>query len=172
MMFILTGPFCSPNAGILAVQNMSGSLQQWRISGTGVVIELEADFRIMKKLKLVGYPFKIHRNTAFITGMFNSPLEVAKFEGATIKSVSGIRGTVKKPTREGADSAFADLELSCSSNYLCRIGWYTFAFGFTTQKVIHKHELNNERIFYMFLNAPCKFLPCNIQDHVTQQDKK
>ena len=37
--------------------------------------------RIMKKLKLVGTPFKVHRHTAFVSGMFTSQLETAKFEG-------------------------------------------------------------------------------------------
>jgi hypothetical protein len=36
----------------------------------------------MKKLKLIGTPIKVFKNTAFISGMFNSDLEVAKFEGA------------------------------------------------------------------------------------------
>jgi ribosome biogenesis protein BMS1 len=61
----------------------------------------------MKKLKLIGEPYKIMKNTAFIKGMFNSSLEVAKFSGAQIKTVSGIRGAVKKPVKEGApDGAF------------------------------------------------------------------
>jgi ribosome biogenesis protein BMS1 len=36
----------------------------------------------MKKLKLVGEPYKVVKNTAFVKGMFNSALEVAKFTGA------------------------------------------------------------------------------------------
>lgn len=35
-------------------------------------MELNHTFDVMKKLKLVGEPFKIYKNTALVKGMFNS----------------------------------------------------------------------------------------------------
>lgn len=52
--------------------------------------------RIMKKIKLVGLPCKIFKKTALIKDMFTSDLEIARFEGAAVRTVSGIRGQVKK----------------------------------------------------------------------------
>ncbi|ODV92644.1 hypothetical protein CANCADRAFT_17495, partial [Tortispora caseinolytica NRRL Y-17796] len=92
------GPLVSPNTGFCAVQsvskeNMSGS---FRIAATGVILQVDCDIPVVKKLKLVGAPYKVYKKTAFIKDMFNSALEVAKFEGAPIKTVSGIRGQVKR----------------------------------------------------------------------------
>jgi ribosome biogenesis protein BMS1 len=100
------GPQAPPNTGILAIQRMTGNISGFRIAATGVVLELNASFSIVKKLKLVGTPSKIYKNTAFISGMFNSDLEVSRFEGASIRTVSGIRGQVKKALREGQPGSF------------------------------------------------------------------
>jgi ribosome biogenesis protein BMS1 len=51
------------------------------------VLEQKATPNIVKKLKLVGTPMKIMKNTAFISGMFNSALEVAKFEGIELEFI-------------------------------------------------------------------------------------
>jgi ribosome biogenesis protein BMS1 len=100
------GAQAPPNTGILAIQRMTGKISGFRIAATGTVLELDASFPVVKKLKLVGTPTKIYKNTAFITGMFNSDLEVSRFEGASIRTVSGIRGQVKKAIREGQPGSF------------------------------------------------------------------
>lgn len=100
------GPLVPPNTGILAIQRTDNNLKQFRISLTGATLELLATPNIVKKLKLTGTAYKIFKNSAFITGMFNSNLEVAKYEGAKLKTVSGIRGQIKKAIRDGAPGNF------------------------------------------------------------------
>ena len=81
----------------------------------------------MKKLKLIGEPYKVMKNTAFIKGMFTSDTEVAKFQGAQLKTVSGIRGsikrTVKDPQRVGAFRATFEDRILMSDIIFCRT-WY------------------------------------------------
>ncbi|XP_049852237.1 uncharacterized protein LOC126329994 [Schistocerca gregaria] len=105
------GPFVPPNTGLIAFQNLSDRADHFRVAANGVVIELDKKFEIVKKLKLLGTPRKILGHHAHIVGMFNSPLEVAKFTGSAIKTVSGIRGQVKKPLLDikgGFQAAFED----------------------------------------------------------------
>lgn len=83
-----------PNTGVLCFQ--TDARKSFRISATGVVLEVAANLKVVKKLKLVGSPFKVFKNTAFIKDMFTSALEVAKFEGAALRTVSGVRGQVKR----------------------------------------------------------------------------
>lgn len=90
------GPLVAPNTGFCCVQSFSSSNPGFRLAATGVVLNVDETTEIVKKLKLTGHPYKIFRNTAFIKDMFNSAIEIAKFEGASIKTVSGIRGQIKR----------------------------------------------------------------------------
>lgn len=89
-------PLIAPNSGFVCFNNMSSGTAGFRIAATGTVLSVDESTEIVKKLKLTGTPYKIFKNTAFIKDMFNSSLEIAKFEGASIKTVSGIRGQIKR----------------------------------------------------------------------------
>lgn len=90
------GPLIAPNTGFVCFNSFSPSNSGFRIAATGTVLSVDESTEIVKKLKLTGTPAKIFKNTAFIKDMFNSSLEIAKFEGAAIKTVSGVRGQIKR----------------------------------------------------------------------------
>lgn len=99
------GPVATPNTGFCTFNSLAGGTSGFRVSATGVVLDIDRSVKIVKKLKLTGVPYKIFKNTAFVKEMFNTALEVAKFEGANIRTVSGIRGQVKKALSK-PDGAF------------------------------------------------------------------
>ncbi|MBE3109999.1 MAG: hypothetical protein IMZ46_05705, partial [Acidobacteria bacterium] len=90
------GPLITPNNGFVAFNTFNPTQAGFRISATGTVLSVDESTEIVKKLKLTGAPYKIYKNTSFIKNMFNTSLEIAKFEGAAIKTVSGVRGQIKR----------------------------------------------------------------------------
>lgn len=98
-------PRVAPGAGIVMCQSLGREKASFRIAATGVVTELDSTFNVVKKLKLVGEPYKVFKNSAFIKGMFNSELEVSRYIGASLRTVSGIRGSIKKAMSERARGA-------------------------------------------------------------------
>ncbi|KAL7076506.1 hypothetical protein ACQ4LE_004687 [Meloidogyne hapla] len=102
---VFWAPFVTQNTGFLGLQSVDEEMKSFRIAATGVVLGVDKSTQIVKKLKLIGQPLEIYKKTAFIKGMFNSALEVARFQGAAIRTVSGIRGIVKKAIKT-PDGAF------------------------------------------------------------------
>jgi len=88
------------------------------------MLDIDRSVKIVKKLKLTGVPYKIFKNTAFVRDMFSSALEVAKFEGANIRTVSDIKGQVKKalPKPDGVFRAtFEDEVLMGGMGFLSNV---------------------------------------------------
>eukprot|EP00051_Salpingoeca_urceolata_P033969 m.22984 g.22984 ORF g.22984 m.22984 type:complete len:1182 (+) comp7018_c0_seq1:219-3764(+) len=122
---ITYGPVSPPGTGCLALQSVSDETPHFRIAATGVVVELDRNADIVKKLKLIGHPMKVYKNTAFIKDMFTSALEVAKFEGASLRTVSGIRGQIKRAIKspQGAFRATFEDKILMSDIVFLR-AWY------------------------------------------------
>eukprot|EP00835_Amoeboradix_gromovi_P000895 NODE_34_length_31639_cov_0.254375.p1 type:complete len:934 gc:universal NODE_34_length_31639_cov_0.254375:18924-16123(-) len=100
---VIYGPQIAPNTGFIAINRVHNQQQKhFRICMNGTTLSNQTNFDLKKKLKLTGVPCKIHKNTAFIKDMFSSTLEVARFENALIRTVSGIRGQIKKPCSKPA----------------------------------------------------------------------
>lgn len=92
------------NTPFLCFQDVREKQSKFRIAASGVCLQMTPTSEVRKKLKLIGEPYKIKKNTCFIKKMFSSSLEVAKFEGARIQTVSGIRGVIKKAVTTNKDT--------------------------------------------------------------------
>ncbi|VWU49160.1 small ribosomal subunit assembling AARP2 protein, partial [Hepatocystis sp. ex Piliocolobus tephrosceles] len=103
------GPIATVNSGVLALFNYK-KIKYFRICINGIILETNTNLSIMKKLKLVGEPYKIFKNTAFIKNMFNSDLEACKFLNCPVITQSGIKGLIKNKLNEKGDfrCSFAD----------------------------------------------------------------
>jgi len=62
----VSGPSTPQNTGLLCLQDLSAENKGFRVAATGVVLALDKSMNIMKKLKLIGYPTKVMKKTAFI----------------------------------------------------------------------------------------------------------
>ncbi|CDU16094.1 asparagine and aspartate rich protein 2, putative [Plasmodium yoelii] len=96
------GPLAGVNSGILAIYNYK-KIPFYRICINGIILETNNNINIMKKLKLIGEPYKIFKNTAFVKNMFNTDLEVCKFINCPVITPSGIKGLIKNKINDKGD---------------------------------------------------------------------
>lgn len=122
---VFYGPITPQNSGFCAFKSITEQSSHFRISATGVTLESDQSVQIVKKLKLTGTPLKINKNTVFVKDMFTSAIEVAKFDGAALRTVSGIRGQIKKAIKspQGAFRATFEDKLLMSDIIFLR-AWY------------------------------------------------
>jgi ribosome biogenesis protein BMS1 len=90
------GPIVPPNTGFVVIPSKNARSPFFRLTASGFTIGVEHGATVVKKLKLTGVPEKIQKTTCFVKGMFTSDIEAAKFVGAKVKAVSGLRGIIKK----------------------------------------------------------------------------
>lgn len=122
---VFCAPAVAPNTPLVGFHSLSADCKTFRACMVGVSTGVGVDSRVVKKLKLQGFPYRIERNTAFIQGMFGTALEASKFEGAALKTVSGIRGALKKSVvddkKPGAFRATFEDKILMSDIVVCRL---------------------------------------------------
>ena len=71
----MKAPVAPQGTGFLAIQKMEQKQAGFRLAATGTILHQDHSAKVVKKLKLVGYPLKTYKNTAFIRDMFTSQIE-------------------------------------------------------------------------------------------------
>jgi ribosome biogenesis protein BMS1 len=150
------GPMTPQGTGILGIA--PSDFDGFRITLTGTVLDMDKSSELVKKLKLVGSPAKIFKKSAFIEGMFSSQLEVAKFVGAKIKTVSGIRGVIKKELRTpvGAFRATFEDKIVQSGKFLENVMRSLFRnnHSYTISDIVFCRTWARAEVPKFFLNLP------------------
>lgn len=94
------GPSVSVGAGFFIYSYDS----EYRILGSGQILDISGRCDIKKKLKLIGHPKSIIGQNVIVQSMFSSNKEADKFLNAKLNTVSGLRGLIKSSI--GRDGCF------------------------------------------------------------------
>ena len=73
---------------------------------TGNVLSNNSTLNIFKKAKLKGTVYNSFRKTAFVKNMFSNEMEIFRFMGSLIQTISGTRGIIKKYSINGPSGSF------------------------------------------------------------------
>ena len=115
-------PVTLPNDGFCAFNSLSANTPRFRVTVTGVVLDVNRSTKIVRKPKLTGVPYKIFKNMAFIMKIkicdFSGALEVAKFEGANVPTVSGISCQIENALSKPYGAFRATFEDECGQKRL------------------------------------------------------
>lgn len=94
------GPSVSTGAGFFLYSYDS----EYRILGSGQILDISGKCDIKKKLKLIGHPKTIIGQNVIVQSMFSSNREADRFLNAKLNTVSGLRGLIKSSI--GKDGCF------------------------------------------------------------------
>lgn len=67
----------------------------YRIFGSGKILDSSGNCDVKRRIKLIGYPQSIVGQNAIVQSMFSSQREAEKFLNAKVETVSGLRGLIK-----------------------------------------------------------------------------
>ena len=99
-------PVNLPNAGFCTFNSLSANTLRFRVTVTGVVLDVNRSTKIVRKLKLTGvHDFQEYGFYYEDQDMFSGVLEGAKFEGANVRTVFGISCQIKNALSK-PDGAF------------------------------------------------------------------